>query len=238
MVLNFSLGNVYGIDSFFEFLIIIVSLIIAYSGYRIYKIIGDKKYKIFSLGFLTLSLSFIFKILSNLTIFYKVRVNYVGLSLMGLMQWKYMELFNFVSFIFYKIFHIVGFLILFFVITHTEKKEKILTMLYLGIIAVLFSIYFNFIFDLTLVVLLFFLTMHFYQNYEKQKSKNSFLVFFAFLLMLVSHCFFIFSDISMIFYLIGEILLLISFLNLLINQFRSGKKTEKNRNTKRIKQIA
>jgi len=38
MTLNFSLGNVYGIDSIFEFLIIIVSLIIAYSAYKIYKI--------------------------------------------------------------------------------------------------------------------------------------------------------------------------------------------------------
>jgi len=42
MTLNFSLGNVYGIDSIFEFLIIIVSLIIAYSAYKIYKILGDK----------------------------------------------------------------------------------------------------------------------------------------------------------------------------------------------------
>ena len=236
MVLNFSLGNMYGIDSFFELLIIIVSLIIAYSGYRIYKIIEDKKYKIFSLGFLALSISFIFKILSNLTIFYKVRINYVGLPFIGIMQWKYMELFNFASFIFYKVFHVIGFLILFFVITNTYKKDKILTMLYLGIIAVLFSIYFNFIFDLTIAILLLFLTMHFYQNYEKQKSKNAFLVFLAFLLMLVSHCFFMFSDMNLIFYLIGEILLMASFLNLLINQFRTERKMENNLKTKRIKQ--
>src|SRR3989344_368695 len=237
MTLNFSLGNVYGIDSIFEFLIIIVSLIIAYSAYKIYKILGDKKYKIFSLGFLALAVSFIFKILSNLTIFYRVRIEHVAFSFIGIMQWRYMELFNFTSFIFYKIFYITGFLILFFVITHTYKKDKVLTMMYFGIIAVLFSIYFNFIFHLTLVILLFFLIMHFYENYEKHKSKNAFLVFLAFLMMLISHTLFIFSDFNLIFYLAGEILLLISFLNLLINQFKTERKMKKNNlNIKRIKQ--
>jgi hypothetical protein len=138
-----------------------------------------------------------------------------------------MELVNFFSFIFYKITHLIGFLTLFLLLTKNEEKEKNLLFIYLSIMVVLLSIYFNFIFHITVVLILIYLTLHFYENYKRVENINAFLVFISFLIILTSHLFFIFSDAYRLFYLFGEILILIGFFCLLINQVKLRKENNK-----------
>lgn len=232
MIFDFSLGRFYGIDSIVEFLIVIVSFIISYSSYKIYKLINHTNYKLFSMAFLSMSISFIFKILSNLTILYRVRIEQSNSVIIAVSQLQYMQLINFISFIMYKAFNILGFLILFLILSRTYKKEKVILYVYLCILAILFSIYFNFVFYITIAFLLILLTLHFYDNYNEKKSANTLLVFIAFLMMLISHIIFIFSDFQNLFYLVGEILLLISFSNLLINQVKINKQDKSSKSTK------
>jgi len=227
MVLALSFGRFYSIDSFVEFLIIIVSIIISYYSHRVYKLINDKNYQFFSFAFLSIAISFVFKILSNLTILNKITLENANFIFVIWHQLEYMQLINFWSFIFYKTFHLIGFLILFFIVTRTKNKEKIFLFIYFCIVAIFLSIYFNFIFHLTTVFILFSLTFHFYENHKKINSTNSLLVFIAFLIMLISHFFFVFSDMSPLFYLTGEILLLIGFLSLLVNQIKLKKENRR-----------
>ncbi|VVB78617.1 Uncharacterised protein [uncultured archaeon] len=231
MSVALSLGNFYGIDSAVEFLIIIVSIIIAYYSNKVYNLIRYKQFRFFSFAFLSIAISFIFKILSNLTIVHKMTIQNADFIFVVWHQFEYMELLNFSSFILYKAFYLIGFLVLFFIITRTKDKEKIFLFSYFCIVAIILSIYFNFIFHITLVFILLFLANHFYENHEKIKSTNSLLVFVAFLIILVSHLFFVFSEMHSLFYLIGEILLLISFLCLLVNQIKLKRESK----TKNIK---
>ncbi|MEK6859254.1 MAG: hypothetical protein AABX54_00415 [Nanoarchaeota archaeon] len=231
MVFTLSLGDFYGIDSIVEFLIILVSLIIAYQSNKIYNLIKDKTYRFFSFAFLAIAISFVFKILSNLTIMYRMIIEKANFIFVIWHQFQYMQLINFLGFIFYKTFNIIGFLILFFIITKTKDKEKIFLFIYFSIIAIVLSIYFDFIFHITLVWILLFLTSHFYENHKNHRTTNTLLVFIAFLLMLISHSSFIFEAINPWFYLIGEILLLIGFFCLLINQIKLKRQSkDKNRN--------
>jgi len=228
MVLQFALGKFYGIDSFIELLIIIVSGIISYYSHRIYRLINEKNYKFFSLAFLAIAVAFFFKILSNLTILHRIKVRGINFVAIVLSQPEYSQILNFLSYILYKLFMVAGFLILFFIVTRTDKKREMALFLYMGFIAVLFSIYFNFVFHLTLVFILFSLTIHYYNNYLQGKSQNRLLVFIAFLIMLVSNLFFLFSDIHGLFYLAGEALLLIAFSSLLLNQIKIRNKKSAN----------
>lgn len=218
MPFNLYLGNFYGIDSFVEFLIIIVSFILSYYSNKIYRLIKNKNYKFFSWAFLLIGISFIFKILSNLTIVHKVTIKKANFIFVLVSELENMQLINFISFIFYKIFYMVGFLILFFILTKDHKKERILFFTYLSFIVVLFSIYFNCIFHITLVLIMIFLVNHFYKNYKKVRTINTFLVLISFIIILVSHVFFIFSEVYSLFYFLGEVFLLIGFLGLLLNQ--------------------
>lgn len=230
MFFSLSFGRFYGIDSLIELLIVIVSFVISYYSYHVYKLIKEKNYKFFSFAFFAIGFSFIFKIASNFTIMNRVIVERANFIFVIWSQLQYMQMINFLSFTFYKIFHVMGFLILFLIVTRTKKKGEIILFLYLSILAVLLSIYFNFIFHITLMFLLIFLTYHFYENYTRHKNQNTELVFIAFLIILVSHSFFVFSDMNSLFYLIGEGLLLIGFLSLLTNQIIIKRKNKNFKN--------
>jgi hypothetical protein len=234
MSLQLSFGQFNGVDTLVEFFIIIVSLIISYYSHKIDKLVQEKSYKFFAWGFLSIAVAFVFKVISNITILNKVTVEKANFIFTFFANLQWAEIIQFISFVLYKVFFILGFLILFFIITKTEKKEKMFLFIYFGVITILFSIYINFIFHLTLVMILTLLTIHFYENYQRIKNRNSFLVFMAFLIILISHIFFIFVNIGSIFYLFGEIALLIAFTTLLVNHIGlKHEKTNKARSDKR-----
>jgi len=228
MLLNFSIGRYYGLDSIIEVLMILVSFVISYYSNRVYKLVKEKNYRLFSFAFLAIGISFIFKILSNLTILHRVNVQVANFVFVVFHEFEFMETVNFISLILYKSFHLIGFLILFLLVTKTEKKEKIFLFFYLGLITILFSVYFDFVFHLTLIFILASLTFHFFENYTQKRNLNTFLVFIAFSLILTGHFFFIIESINPLFYLAAEIITLIGFLSLLINQIKlKNEKTNK-----------
>ncbi len=220
MFFSLSFGRFYGIDSLIELLIILVASIISLYSYKIYKIVKEKNYRFFSWAFLAIAISFAFKILSNFTFFSRIRIERANFVYIILAQPRYAPIIDFFSFILYKSFYLIGFLILFLILTKTDKKDKVLLFIYLSIIAILFSVYFNFIFHMTLVIILLFLTIHFHSNYNSHGTINTLLVYLGFLIILISHFFFVFSDMNSLFYMIGEGFILLGFLCLLINQVR------------------
>lgn len=217
VVLTF--GKFGGIDTFVEILIVIVAITLSIYSRKIYKFVQERNFNYFSLAFLFIAISFVFKIFCNMTISYNVTIMSRDFFLDLMNHLKYLQIFHFVNFTLFKIFEMIGFLILFLIISRTAEKEKIFLFLYLAVISVILSIYFNFVFNLTLVVILLFLTIHFYENFKNIKSRNSKFVFIAFLIVLVANVMFIFTELHSLFYLFGEILLLIGFIVLLFNQF-------------------
>jgi len=218
MALALSIGQYYGFDSLVEFFILIISLLISYNSYKIYKVIKEKNYSLFSLAFLSISVAFVFKIVSNITLLNVIKIEKGSLILSAIHELNELQAINFFSFLLYKIFLIVGFLTLFLIINKTLNKESMMLYLYFNIITVIFSIYYNFIFHLTIAIILFSLTIHFYKNYSAQKNKHKLLVFLAFLIMFLSHLFFTMIERNPIFYITGEMFILVGFGLLLLNQ--------------------
>jgi len=230
MFIDFLLNSrIYGIDSFIEFLSMIISCIISYYSYRIYKTFKKGEFKYFSIAFLLIAISFLFKILSNLTFLYYEEITEINSLFFVISNFEVLELINFFSFLFYKLFNIIGFLMLFFIFTDTEKKEKIFLFSYLSLIVILFSIYLNSIFELTVVFILIFLTYYFYRNYEKLRTSNTFLVFIGFLFILISRLIFIFSEVHELIYFSGEIFRLLGFIALLVNLIKIKNEQKKNK---------
>lgn len=249
MFFSLSLGRFYGIDSLIELLIILVACVISLYSHKIYKIIKEHNYRFFSWAFLLIAVSFVFKILSNFTIYQRIKIEGINFVYTVLSQPSYIPIINFVSFTFYKIFYLLGFLILFLLLTKTEKKQNVFLFIYLSILAILFSIYFNFVFHLTIILILIFLTIHFYENHKNHRTTNSLLVFIGFLIILISHIFMVFSDMHSLFYLISEGLMLIAFLSLLVNQikiklafkkltYKNGKKEQTGSNKRYLRNTA
>ena len=217
-ILSLPAMRFYGIDSFIDFIIFFVAMLIAYQSYNIYSLMRDKNYEYFSWAFLSISVAFLFKIIINFTFFNQIKIleaNFISAVMVEHLELT--SLINFFATIFYRIFFLAGFLILFLIFTKTEKLEKIVLFTYLSVITVFFSIYFNFVFHFTLFLLLLFLTAYFYRNHKKIKSRNSLLVFYSFLLIFIAIFIRFFSDLHPWFYLAYEIILFLGFLVLLIN---------------------
>jgi hypothetical protein len=231
MALNWYLVNFF--ESLDEILIILVSLIISYYSRKIYKLVEDKNYKLFSISFLIIAIAFVFKLFSDLTILHRVEIENANFVFVVFSQFKYMQLINFISFNLFKIFYLIGFLILFLIVNKEKERGEVILFFYFSLIAVILSIYFNFIFHLTLLFIISFLTIYFYKNHKKVKTMNSLLVFLSFIMFLISHLFFVFSDTYSALNLIGSVLLLIGFLNLLINQVKLVRKNEPKTNKTR-----
>lgn len=220
MIFQISLGSFYGLDSIIDFLIVITALLIGYQSHKIYTIIKEKNYQYFSWAFLYIGIAFLFKILSNITMVHKVVLSDPNLLHELVSHLKYMQIFYFTVFSLYKVLLVVGFLVLFMIITKTNKKENVILFLYLSALSVLLSVYFNFVFHLTLVLIQVFLCLYFYDNYESNKSKKSFMVFIAFVIILLSNFLGVIMDLDKLAYLVDEILLLAGFSLLLYTHLR------------------
>ena len=224
MPISLSALRFYGIDSVMDFLIFLVAILITYQSYNIYNLLKEKNYKFFSWAFLSISIAFLFKIIVNLTFFHQIEILQTYFINPALLErLGFLDLINFFSVIFYRIFLLTGFLILFLVFTKTEEKEKVILFIYLSIITVLFSIYFSFVFHLTLFLLILFLTIYFYRNYKRIRSRNSLIVFYSFLMILTANFIGFFSSLHPFFYLAYEIIIFIGFFVLLINHLHLKK---------------
>ncbi|MCA9485546.1 MAG: hypothetical protein KC506_01750 [Nanoarchaeota archaeon] len=229
MSIKLSLGNFYGLDSIIDLMIILVSLLISYQSSKIYKYLNNKNYKIFSWSFLCIAIAYFFKIIANLTILYKSSITETNFILHIAHEFNEFHLTNFLSFTLFKTFLLLGFLILFLLTTKTFKKEDIILFSYLSVISILFSVYFSFIFYLTLVVLLIFLTIHFHQNYTLRKSKQSYKTYLGSAFMLAGYLVSIFYSFNQIIYLAGEILVFVGFFTIFLNHIKTKNDQKKNK---------
>lgn len=233
MALVSSFDYSYGIATIIDFFIILVAGLISYQSYRIYKYVYEKKYALFSISFSLIALSYLFKIISNLTIVHRVIIKRTDSMVIVAKEITQYQFVNFISFVLYEAFLIIGFLILFLIIVKSYKKTELALLVYLSCIVIIFSLYVPLIFYLTVSIILIVLSYKFYENYLNQKSGRSLFVFSAFFTMFIGGVLGVLSSIYKIHHLVSEVFFLIGFLLLLINHLtttkKHGKKKDKTR---------
>jgi len=209
----------YGFDSFIELIAIIVSLLLVYYSYKCFKLTREKRYIYFSTAFLSLTFAFIAKIIGTLAI-YKPAI--MESTLGGSIQQTFAKVtlfeINALSFIVYFFFMLLGFMILFLIVSKLSwKNQKVIALLiYFVFIATWISIIHYQLFYLTSFVLLLLITYSYYNNYREIKSKKARFVLISFSMLLVSQVFFVFVIYSRTLYVLAELIQLLGFIYLLI----------------------
>jgi len=229
MVLDF-IGYSYRAAYIIDIIILLIVSLISYQSFNIYRLLKENKYKIFSMSFFSIGLAYLLKIFFDLTIIHRISIKQFGPTIVILRESGQIQLLNFLSFVSYKLFLLLGFLLLFLIILKSSKKSEIIFFIYTSLVVVLFSIYFNFIFYLTISLILLILIMHFYKNLKIKKTKNTILVFSAFVWMLIGTIIATISEFYKINYLIWESLILLGFVFLLINHLSLKNKNDKKKN--------
>lgn len=209
----------YGFDSILESIAIIVSVLLVFYSYKCFKLTKENKYLYFSTAFLSLTFAFIAKIIGTLAI-YRPAITRTAMgstihqAFTGLTPYSI----NALAFIVYTFFTLLGFMILFLIISRLRWKNKrvIALLVYFVFLATWISIIHYQLFYLTSFVLLLLITYSYYKNFKEIRNEKAKFVVIAFGILLVSQAFFIFVIYSRIIYVMAELIQLLGFVYLLI----------------------
>lgn len=215
----FSPNWFYGIDSIIEAIGVIICILLVYYSYRCYNLTSEKRYLYFSVAFLSLTLAFISKVMGSLTIYDpNVNLSALGSAFHSIFNKITPDMINAWAFLLYIFFMTFGFMTLFLIVSKLEWKDKrVIAMLgYTVFIATWLGVIHYQLFYLTTFFMLCLIAYSYYQNHLEIKSKNALFVSVSFLILLISHAFFIFAIYSRMIYVTAEIIQLAGFLCLLI----------------------
>ena len=209
----------HGFDSIIELIAIIVSVLLVYYSYRCFKFTKENKYLYFSIAFFSLTIAFIAKIIATLAI-YKPAIARTALGSSIQQTFTGLTLFkiNALSLIAYTFFTLLGFMILFLIISKlTWKNQRVIALLvYFVFLATWISIIHYQLFHFTAFTLLLLITYSYYQNYKEIKSEKARFVTIAFGILMISQALFIFVIYSRTIYVLAELIQLLGFVYLLI----------------------
>ena len=221
----------WGKDIFIDSIAVIVLVLIAIFVTRYYWIKKSRNYLYFAASFYLLALSFLFKILINFTVYYQV----LHTQVIGSIQYTQIilrssEVLAVMGLFFYRVLTLVG-LFMLYSIYEKQSKANILLMAYFIITSVLFSKIEYYIFYISSLIFLGIISKRFYQNYRKNKKRETGMLASSFAIITLSQIFFIFVNSSKSSYVAGELIQLIGYAMLLatfILVLKHGREKNKN----------
>ena len=216
----------YGKDILIDIISIIVLLMIAFFSLRYYRI--DRKnsnYLFLSASFFLIAVSFIFKILTNFTIYYHaLDGDKFDFIIFTHSVAKTSGTFFYLGFFFYRLLTLLGLSALYSIYQKELPKGNIFLVLYLMVMLTYFSQGTYYVFHLTSLILMSLIAMQFYRNYRLNKSRTAKLLVISFVVITISQLVFIFIKLAPMLYvaaefiqLCGYIMLLFTFIKVLSN---------------------
>ncbi|MBL7055286.1 hypothetical protein ISS07_00060 [Candidatus Woesearchaeota archaeon] len=209
----------YGFDSIIELIATIVCILLVYYSYKCFKLTKENKYLYFSTAFLSLTLAFMAKIVGTLAIYKpKITRTSLGSSVHQTFNTITPNDINALAFITFVFFSLLGFMMLFLIVSKLTWKNKgvLALMFYFVILATWMSVIHYQLFFVTSFLLLLLITYSYYMNYLEAKTEKTRFVMTAFGILLISHAFFIFVIYSSTMYVLAELVQLLGFIYLLV----------------------
>ena len=201
----------YGKDIIIDSISLLVLLLIAFFSFKYYKIRRNKNYNFLGFSFCLIALSFLFKILTNFTIYYKVLETHdLGIVTLTYQTIKVSEILFYIGFLAYRLLMLIGLYMLYSIYVK-QPKSNILLITFFILTSTYFSQSSYYLFHLTALILLILITVHYYTNYFTTKNKSTKFVASSFGIITISHLFSIFANISTRFYVIAELIQLMGF---------------------------
>lgn len=214
---NFSPEWFYGIDSVFEIVSLLITILIAVYAYKLYRFSGNRNYKFFSLAFLLISLSFVFKIITNIIVYSqaleKIDLGTVTIIRSTITQYEFVYILGFLGFRMLTLLGLIGIYMVSY--KNTSTNDMIIYGLLFFILCV-FSHYAFIVFHMMALILLIFIVLFYYKNYLKKRSSLALMTLISFFMLMVSQILFTMTYIDKIYYAIAEVIQLIGFLVLML----------------------
>ncbi len=196
----------------------IVLLTISYYSYKYYKLNrSNKAYLHLAGAFFLICLSFLFKLFTNLTVYYNTSKEIQhGIVVSTLEVVRSFNIFSVLTYSAFALLHLLGLYFLYGIYQKDRSKANIFLVSYL----ILLSTYLSNInfqtFHLTALFLTGFISLIYLKKYFETKNRNTKMLFYAFTIIAISHIFFMFLTVNPMFFIIAEIVQLLGFSILLL----------------------
>jgi len=203
----------FGYDSVLDLISFVITMLIGFYSYKIYKLTGKKNYFYLYLAFLLLSIALVVKSFANLSLYFDLlhRIGVRDTRLFGY-QMAALALFGHV------LLTLLGYITLIALTLKLKGKRIVSLLFFLVILTVLLAKNsFMFFHLISFALVLLYVTPYFYENYMNVKNVKALLVFLCFLFLSFSHLFLALVFYNNYLYVIGIILQMAGYLMLLIN---------------------
>ncbi len=219
----------YGQDILIDIVSVVVLLLISGLTFRYHRFSKrENKHLLFSIATLLLALSFLFKIMTNFTLYEQMyRTVPLGFFTLTYSTVHYSDQLFLVGTLLYRLLTVVGFYLLYLVYSERHARYIHWLVAYFMIISLYFTSHAFAIFHLTTLLLLLPLLWHYYSNWRKTKDKAGKLIAWSFSIIALSQIAFIFLDFDKLVYVLAESIQLLGYSLLLLSLLlvlRHGKK--------------
>ncbi|MCX6707362.1 MAG: hypothetical protein NT001_04455 [Candidatus Woesearchaeota archaeon] len=208
----------YGKDIIIDLVSILVLSFIVILCAKYYKMDSkNKNYFYLAIASLLLAFSFLFKILTNFTIYYTVLEKWhLGIVTYAFNDVHSTNILFFIGFLLYRVLTLLGLYVLYEIYQKDHKRSQILLIIYLLLVMTYFSSSAYYIFHITSFMLLLMLTSQYFKNYRKNKQHTTKLLACSFGTITASQLVFIFVQVNAVLYVIAEAVQLAGYIILLI----------------------
>jgi hypothetical protein len=204
-------------------------LIFTYKCFRIDK--TNKNYLFAAIAFALLDLSFIFKILTNFTIYYATNITrHIGPVTLTFHGFKETDTLFFFGYLAYRLLTLYGLYLLYVVYKEKNFGVTQLFVIYLITVLTFFSQESYDVFHFTSFVLLLLITWNYFIIHKVNRKRTTMLLTLSFLLITISHMLCLSIEYMSFIYIIAEVVQLAGYALLLtvyIMVLKNGKKTSK-----------
>ncbi|NOZ80501.1 MAG: hypothetical protein GXP63_02415 [DPANN group archaeon] len=224
--LVFSPDWFFNIDSLFEFFSLIVTVLISLQAFRTWKFTGEKKYRIVGLSFASISLSLLFKALTNVTVYNSQTVERtIGRFIVTYHTSYQIYLFIVVLIVLYRLFFLLGIWGFFNIVYQSKDRHQLwVTGILLVTIATFLETETLFMFHIIAAVILGFIVKYYLSICTTRKDRCMKKMAMAFSLLLLSQISYIFTSLSAEMYVVAEAFQLLGFIFLLVQYYKTVSK--------------
>jgi hypothetical protein len=189
----------------FSFLVL---FLISMTSLKYYKLNKNKKYLYLGGAFLLICSSFLFKLFTNLTVYYKglVETSARTAVIVTLEAIRSYNIFSDLTFTLFTFLNLMGLYMLYSIYQQKQSRSSIVLISYFILISTYISNSNYYIFHLTSLIFLTAITSLYFSKHKSNGYINTKVLAYSFGVIAISQLLFMFTSISPLFYMMGEII--------------------------------
>jgi hypothetical protein len=207
------------IDILFSLIFAISTMFVSIFAHKLYKLTEQKHLKLFSLAFLSFSLTYIIQSILSLVLQFQISDH---IDRFGRLHIPFT--FKLISIYAHVILFMIGLILLTYMTLKTNNSRVLALLLSLTIVPIILTPTALSTFHILSSILLLFIILFYYNNYRKYSDIKTGLPLLAFIFLFIGHIQFVIALHYGLFFIIGRILELIAYICILITLILLNKK--------------